>query len=77
MSDLATSLIRTYVPTGVGIVVAYLTAAGVELEAGTELALSGGIVAVVTGVWYLGVRLLEARWPAFGILLGVRKTPTY
>ena len=77
MNDFVTSLIRTYVPTAVGIFVAYLTAAGVDLEAGTELALSGGIVAVVTGVWYFGVRLLENRWPAFGYLLGVAKAPAY
>ena len=77
MSDFVTSLIRTYVPTGVGIVVAWITAAGVELEAGTELALSGAIVAVVTAVWYFAARLLEARWPAAGYLLGVAKTPVY
>ena len=77
MNDWITSLIRTWVPTAVGIVVAFLVAQGVDLDQAAELQLSGGLVAVVTGVYYAVVRAAENKWPAFGYLLGVAKAPTY
>ena len=77
LNDVGTSLIRTWVPTAVGVFVAFLVANGVELSPTAELQLSGGIVAVVTGVYYAVVRGLENKWPAFGYLLGVAKAPTY
>ena len=77
MNDWVTSLIRTWVPTAVGIAVAFLVAQGVDLDPSTELQLSGGLVAVVTGVYYAVVRAAENKWPAFGYLLGVAKAPTY
>ncbi len=77
MNDVITSLIRTWVPTAVAVGVAFLVANGVELSQTAELQLSGGVVAVVTGVYYAVVRGLENKWPAFGYLLGVAKAPTY
>ena len=77
MNDWITSLIRTWVPTAVGIVVAFLVAQGVDLSQAAELQLSGGLVAAVTGVYYAVVRAAENKWPAFGYLLGVAKAPTY
>ena len=77
MNDVITSLIRTWVPTAVAVGVAFLVANGVELDPSAELQLSGGIVAVVTGVYYAAIRALEDKWPAFGYLLGVAKAPTY
>ena len=77
MNDWVTSLIRTWVPTAVAVGVAFLVANGVDLDQTAELQLSGGIVAVVTGVYYAAVRAAENKWPAFGYLLGVAKAPTY
>ncbi len=77
MNDWVTSLIRTWVPTAVAVGVAFLVANGVDLDPTVELQLSGGIVAVVTGIYYAAVRALENKWPAFGYLLGVAKAPTY
>ena len=77
MSDFVISLIRTWVPVGVGLGVAYLVNLGVEIDEGTQLALSGGIVGVATAVYYAVARFLENRWPVAGYLLGVAKAPAY
>ena len=77
MSDFLISLVRTWIPTGVGVAVAWLSAYGLELSQENEVAIAGGIVALVSGLYYWGARALESRWPAFGILLGVKKQPPY
>jgi uncharacterized membrane protein (DUF441 family) len=76
-SNFLISLVRTWIPTGVGVVVAWLTAYGFELSQENEVAIAGGIVALVTALYYWGARALESRWPAFGYLLGVPKQPEY
>jgi uncharacterized membrane protein (DUF441 family) len=77
MSDFFVSLIRTWVPVGVGAVVAWLLTRGVvvdpETQAGVVIALTG----VTQAVYYALARLLEKKWPVFGVLLGTRNTPTY
>jgi uncharacterized membrane protein (DUF441 family) len=77
VSDLVISLIRTWVPTGVGVAVAWLSAYGFELSPENEVAIAGGIVAAVAALYYWAARALENRWPAFGYLLGVAKAPAY
>ena len=77
MSDFVISLIRTWVPTAVAGFVAYLTTLGVEYSAEAEQQLAAAVVLLVGAVYYGLVRVLENRWPVFGYLLGVAKTPVY
>ncbi len=77
MSDFVVSLIRTWVPAGVAAFVGYLTTVGVDYSAEAEAQLAGAAVALFAAVYYGLARALESRWPAFGYLLGVAKTPTY
>jgi cell division protein FtsB len=77
LNDTLVSYIRTYVPVAVGLVVGWLVARGLvvdpSLQAGLTTLISGGAIAV----YYAGIRSLEARYPAFGWLLGAAKTPIY
>ena len=77
MTNTALSLIRTYVPVGVGALVVWLTTLGVELDEATR----NGLVVFLTGLgiaaYYTVVRLLEKRWPKIGVLLGATKQPEY
>jgi len=78
LSDGVVSLIRTYVPLGVGLAVTYLARElGVVLDEDTSAMASSAAVAVVTAVYYAAARALESRWPALGVLLGAAKTPSY
>ncbi len=78
MSDFVTSLIRTYVPIGVGAVVGYLLTKGIEIDANAQLGLITFLTAVSQGVYYLVARIIEARQPSLGgILLGSSKKPNY
>ena len=72
MSDFLTSLIRTWVP----ILVGYLVSLGL-LPASLSDSATAAFTALVIGVYYALVRVLETRWPAFGWLLGSPKKPTY
>lgn len=74
MSDLTPSIIRTAVPLIVGPLVTWLASKGVDIDGET---LTVAVAAVVGFVYYVGVRLLERRWPALGVLLGSKKKPTY
>jgi hypothetical protein len=77
MSDALVGLIRTWVPAGVGAVLAWLVTLGVELDPQTEAGLLTSLTALSIAVYYTLVRLLEAKWPAVGVLLGVPKTAHY
>jgi len=77
MSDLFISLIRTWVPIGVGSVLAWLSTKGVEVSEETKLAAVAALTGVLGSIYYAIARVLESRWPVFGLLLGKRKTPTY
>lgn len=72
LSDYLVSLIRTFVPIGVGIVLAYLAKKGFNLTVDAE-----ALTLAVIGVYYAVVRKLEARWSWLGWLLGTPKAPTY
>ena len=74
MSDLTPSIIRTGTPLVVGPLVTWLASKGVDIDGET---LTAAVAAVVGFVYYVGVRLLERRWPFLGVLLGSKKTPTY
>lgn len=76
MNELVVSLIRTYVPLLVGSGLIWLAN---QLGIG-DLDVTGAqsvAVSIVVGLYYLGARLLERRWPEAGVLLGHRTQPTY
>jgi len=74
MNDYVISLIRTWVPMGVGFAVTWLLSKGVAIDsAALELAL----VSILSGVYYALIRWLETRFPWIGVLLGVKKAPVY
>ena len=78
MKDLFDSLVRTYVPWIVGVVIGWLVSLGVELDAAVEGSLTVVVTGVVTALYYLAARLLETYVsPKFGWLLGSKKAPTY
>ncbi len=70
--DLLVSLRRTLVPMIVGLVAGSFLAGYVNPDALDEV-----VTGAVTAVYYLVVRLLESKIPAFGVLLGSRKQPVY
>lgn len=70
--DLLVSLRRTLVPMIVGLVAGSFLAGYVDPDALDEV-----VTGAVTAVYYLVVRLLESKVPAFGVLLGSRKQPVY
>lgn len=73
-SDQLVSLVRTFVPALVGLAIAALTKINADID---SAALTALVDAIVIGAYYTVVRFLEARWPKFGILLGVPKQPSY
>lgn len=77
MSDFVTSLVRTYVPIIVGAVVSFLATKGINVEPEAAAGLTAFLTAVISGAYYLVVRLLESKYPAFGKLLGSSKKPEY
>jgi len=70
--DLLVSLKRTLIPVVVGLVAGSFLAGYVDPDA-LEKVVSGAI----TATYYLLVRVLEAKVPAFGLLLGSKKQPVY
>lgn len=77
ISDFVISLIRTYVPIGVGALISWFATLGISLDGEAAAGLVIFLTAVLQGMYYLVVRLLERRWPAFGALLGKRSEPIY
>lgn len=77
VSAYAISLIRTYVPLGVGVLVAWLSSLGVVVDDSARTALVSGIGAVAAGLYYALARLLEAHFPWAGLLLGKAVVPSY
>ena len=77
MSDAIVSLIRTWVPVGVGAALSWLLTLGVELDPDAQAGLIAGLTGVVIATYYGLVRLLERKWPVFGVFLGTRRQPEY
>jgi hypothetical protein len=72
------SLIRTYVPIGVGFVLALLARKyDIVLDDNASAALTSGVAALVSAAYYVVVRVLETRWKAVGWLLGLPVAPQY
>lgn len=77
MNDFVIGLIRTYVPIGVGALIAWLVTLGVNIDAETQAALVIAGTGVLQAVYYTVVRVVAERFPWVGALLGVNKAPTY
>lgn len=73
-NDILVSLRRTIVPIIVGFLLARAVRLGFDIPSES---LTGVVEAVVTGVYYTVVRLIESVWPSAGALLGARKQPRY
>jgi hypothetical protein len=71
-TDLLISLRRTLVPIVVGVVSGSFLSAHVDL-ASVETVVSG----FISAVYYAALRLVEARIPGAGVLLGARRQPVY
>ena len=79
-ADVVPSLIRTYVPLGVGVVASWLATKGLGLDAQTQAGVIALLTGLITALYYTGVRLLETRYPAIGRVLlglGVKAKPVY
>lgn len=77
MNDLVIATIRTTVPALVGTFVLFLSQNGIDIDAAAVSGLVAFLVALFTGVYYVGVRLIAKRFPQVEWLLGVAKKPEY
>jgi hypothetical protein len=48
-----------------------------NLDPSTSAGLIAGLTGLLAGAYYTVVRLLEAKWPALGLLLGHAAKPQY
>ena len=76
MNDYIVSMIRTWVPVGVGAFLTWLSTALeiTDIDTATAATVATGIV---ISVYYGLVRIAEKRWPQIGILLGKKQAPHY
>lgn len=81
MNSFLTSLIRTWVPIGIGAFISWLaTNYDIIVPADASSSLVVGVVALVTAVYYVLARAVEKAYPWLGQLLvglGVGKAPEY
>jgi hypothetical protein len=71
------SIVRTLTPLIVGSVLGWFVTTGITLDDRFEGLLTLVISGLLTGTYYVAVRLLETYvTPKFGWLLGLAKTPT-
>jgi hypothetical protein len=78
LTNYVTSLIRTWVPIGVGLLLAWLAQHfNVVLSGHTSDAVVAVITAALGAGWYAVVRLAEHRFPSLGWLLGSPAKPDY
>lgn len=72
-----TSLVRTYVPWIVGVIVGWLTTLGVPLDDQLKTSLLTLITLLAGALYYLVARILERWRPQLGWLLGSAQQPVY
>lgn len=81
MNDFVTSLIRTWVPIGVGSLLTWLaTNYNIVIDDNASSSLVVGFAALVIAVYYAIARAVEKAFPALGKLLvglGIGKAPEY
>src|SRR5690606_15372111 len=73
VSDYLVSLIRTLVPVLAGLVVAHAARVGLDLSGQVEPLLAD----IALGGYDPAGRAAERRWPAVGVLLGWKASPSY
>lgn len=72
--DLEVSIRRTLVPIVAGFLLAQAARVGLSIP---ESDLVGVLEALITGVYYAAIRVVEMRYPQVGILLGALAKPRY
>lgn len=77
MNDLVISTIRTAVPAFVGAVVALLAGWGIPIDDSAVMGFQAFVFALLTGLYYLLVRLVAKKYPKLEWLLGSPKAPSY
>lgn len=77
LTDRAASIIRTFVPALIGLLVAWLGQRGIILPEGLVQGAAELVAFVAFAGWYVLVRALEERRPGYGWLLGVPRKPVY
>lgn len=78
LSDYLTSLIRTGVPIGVGIVAAWMaTKLGFVVDEESQANLVATFTGAAIGAYYAAVRWIETKVPWVGWFLGYAKKPKY
>lgn len=78
LRDLLGSVVRTAVPSLVGLLLAWLgRRTGVVLDEGTSASVSMFVTALAGTAYYALARVAEARWKWAGWLLGWNVPPTY
>lgn len=78
MNNYVTSIIRTWVPLGIGALITWLSAnLGFIIDEESQVGLSIAFTGFVVGLYYAVVRKLEVQFPQFGWLLGLAKSPGY
>ena len=78
MKNLFDSLVRTYVPWLVGIIIGWLVSLGIPLDPEVEPQVTLAIMGLSSFIWYALVRAFEVYVsPKFGWLLGLGKSPEY
>ena len=75
MNDLIVSLIRTYVPLGVGWALSTLATIGI-VGVDSEAAIAA-VTVITTGAYYALARYVERQVPGAGWLLGHTNAPSY
>lgn len=78
MNNYFSSLIRTWVPVGIGVVIAWLSAkVGFVLDESSQVGLTAGATGFTIALYYAIVRWAEVKFPQIGWLLGLAKAPGY
>lgn len=76
--DSVIAAIRTGVATVVGLLIAYLVSKGFDIDDSVKINLISALTVLFTAAYNWIVILLEKKVnPAFGVLLGIPKTPVY
>lgn len=79
LGNMGTSIVRTATPIIVGAILTLLLSLGIELpeELAAELltAIALALTALVQIIYYVVSRFVEEKFPQFGFLLGIARTP--
>ena len=78
MNNVLVSLIRTWVPVGVGTVIGWVLSLGIlDVSAEDQAEVTAVAVAAAISLYHALVRLVERKVPWVGWFLGVAKQPEY